>query len=109
VAIDFCYPSAALETQIITGETGIRKKMAEDLALLGERARNLNERGLEEGPSTRLLIYAARLIDEGVKPRDACEAAVVSAVSDDPVIQQAVRDLVAAVFPGAAHGKEGSN
>ena len=51
-----------------------------------------------EGPSTRLLIYAARLIDGGVEPRRACETAVVSAVSDDPVMQQAIRDLAAAVF-----------
>ena len=98
VAIDFSYPPPALEARIIAGETGVSQEVADDLALLGERARNLNERGLEDGPSTRLLIYAARLINEGMKPRYACETAVVSPVTDDPVIQQAIRDLVAAVF-----------
>lgn len=98
-AIDFRYPPAALEARIIAGEAGVDDDLARDLALLGERARNLGEGGMDEGPSTRLLIYAARLVGQGVEPRRACETALVSAVSDDPVTQQALRDLVAAVFP----------
>jgi len=98
-AIDFSYPDPEMEARIIAGEAGVDQDLARDLALLGERARNLGEKELEEGPSTRLLIYAARLIAGGVEPRRACETAVVSAVSDDLVMQQAVRDLVAAVFP----------
>ncbi len=97
-AIDFSYPDAATEARIISGEGGVDGETARQLALLGEKARNLGEKELEEGPSTRLLIYAARLIGQGVRPRLACETAVVSAVSDDPVMQQAMRDLVAAVF-----------
>ncbi|MBC7254323.1 MAG: CbbQ/NirQ/NorQ/GpvN family protein [Actinobacteria bacterium] len=98
-AIDFSYPPREVETRIIAGEAGVEEDLAWELALLGERARNLVEPGMEEGPSTRLLIYAARLIGQGVEPRRACETALVSAVSDDPVVQQAMRDLVAAVFP----------
>ncbi len=98
-AIEFSYPPREAEARIIRGEAGVGEAVARDLALLGERARNLGEKELEEGPSTRLLIYAARLIAGGVPPRRACETAVVSAVSDDPVVQQALRDLVAAVFP----------
>jgi len=98
-AIDFDYPDTEVEADIIAGEAGVGNHLARDLALLGERARNLGEKELEEGPSTRLLIYAARLIDGGVEPRRACETAVVSAVSDELVMQQAIRDLVAAVFP----------
>ncbi|MBN2026549.1 MAG: CbbQ/NirQ/NorQ/GpvN family protein [Actinobacteria bacterium] len=98
-AIDFCYPDREVEARIIAGEGSVPEAAAAQLALLGERARNLGEKELEEGPSTRLLIYAARLIGQGVEPRRACETAVVSAVSDDPVMQQAMRDLVAAVFP----------
>ncbi len=98
-AIDFSYPPASLEARIIAGEAGVEEGLARDLALLGERARSLGEGGMDEGPSTRLLIYAARLVGHGVEPRRACETALVSAVSDDPVTQQALRDLVAAVFP----------
>ncbi len=99
VAIDFGYPQLPLETQIISREAGVDESIARNLALLGERARNLEETGVESCPSTRLLIYAARLIGQGVEPRRACETAVVSAVSDDPVVQEAMRHLVAAVFP----------
>ncbi len=98
-AIDFSYPARAVEARIIAGEGGVSDNVAQQLALLGEKARNLGEKELEEGPSTRLLIYAARLIGQGVGARRSCETAVVSAVSDDPVMQQAMRDLVAAVFP----------
>jgi nitric oxide reductase NorQ protein len=98
-AIDFSYPDPTVEARIIAGESGASEEVARDLALLGGRARNMGEKELEEGPSTRLLIYAARLIGEGVEARRACETAVVSAVSDDPVMQQAMRDLVAAIFP----------
>lgn len=98
-AIEFTYPPPELEAKIIAGEAGVDGKLAQDLALLGEKARNMEEKGLEEGPSTRVLIYAAKLMREGVSPRKACETAVTAAVSDDPVVQQAVRDLVAAVFP----------
>ncbi|MDY6795131.1 MAG: CbbQ/NirQ/NorQ/GpvN family protein [Actinomycetota bacterium] len=98
-AIDFTYPSRDLEARIIAGEAGVSDAVARDLALLGEKARNMSEKELEEGPSTRLLVYAARLMGERVEPRRACETAIVSAVSDDPVMQQAIRDMVAAVFP----------
>ncbi|WP_287154928.1 CbbQ/NirQ/NorQ/GpvN family protein [Candidatus Solincola tengchongensis] len=98
-AIDFTYPPPAVEARIIAGEAGVDEDLARELARLGELARNLGEPGMEEGPSTRLLIYAARLIGQGVEPRRACETALVSALSDDPVVQQAVRDLVATVFP----------
>jgi nitric oxide reductase NorQ protein len=99
VAIDFRYPPRSIETEIISREAGVDEELAGSLALMGQRARQLDESGMDEGPSTRLLIYAARLIMEGVETRRACETAVVSAVSDDPVVQQVVRDLVEAVFP----------
>ena len=99
VAIDFHYPPLPAETEIVSREAGVEHELAGSLALLGQRARRLEEGGMDEGPSTRLLVYAARLVKEGVRARRACETAVVSAVSDDPVVQQAVRDLVAAVFP----------
>lgn len=98
-AIDFGYPDRELEARIIAGEAGVDSSIAEKLALLGEKSRNVGETELEEGPSTRLLIYAARLMAQGVEARRACETAIVLAVSDDHVIQQALRDLSAAVFP----------
>ncbi len=61
--------------------------------------RNLREHGFEEGVSTRLLIYAAQLMERGIPSRRAVDAAVVQAVSDDATVQQAIADIVDAVLP----------
>ncbi|MBN1288911.1 MAG: CbbQ/NirQ/NorQ/GpvN family protein [Actinobacteria bacterium] len=98
-AIDFQYPELATEARIIAAEAEIDDNTALELAQIGKRSRLLDSSGMDEGPSTRLLIYTGRLIGEGVKPRRACETALVSSVSDDPVARQAIRDLVSAVFP----------
>ena len=45
------------------------------LAKLGEKVRNLKEHGLAEGASTRLLIYAGKMIAGGIEPRRACQVA----------------------------------
>lgn len=101
-AIDFHYPPLLLETDIVSKEADADRETARSVALLGQRARQLDGSAGDEGPSTRLLIYAARLIMQGIEPGRACETAIVSAISDDPVVQHAVRDLVATVFPSLA-------
>ncbi len=98
VAIDFTHPPRELETQIIQHEAGTSPEIAGELAKLGEKVRNLKEYGLEEGVGTRLLIYAARMIEAGVSPRRAAEVAVVSALTDDVEIQRSIREVVSAVF-----------
>jgi len=71
VAIDFNYPPRDKEAKIIAQESGVEWGIAVELAKLGEKVRNLQSHGLEEGVSTRLLIYAGLLISQGVKPRRA--------------------------------------
>ena len=65
---------------------------------LGEKVRHLRNHGLEEGVSTRLLIYAGQLIRQGVAPARACEAAVIAPITDDPDMQRSIAELVKAVF-----------
>jgi len=62
IAIDFDYPPPELEAAIVAREGGIDEGTARDLVLIGQKVRNLRGHGLEEGVSTRLLIYAAQLI-----------------------------------------------
>lgn len=99
LAIEFEYPSREQETEIIHRESGIEKDIAADLTRIGEKVRNLKGRVLGEGVSTRLLIYAARLINQGVHPRRACEAAIGSSITDEPAVQKAVQEVISAVFP----------
>ena len=51
------------------------------------RARNLKGHGLDEGISTRLLVYAAQLIGEGIEPVEACKMALARPLTDDPDIR----------------------
>lgn len=69
-----------------------------DLAKLGEKVRHLKASGLEEGVSTRLLIYAGQLIRQGVPPRRACEVSVSKSLTDDAESQRAIDELVCTIF-----------
>lgn len=99
VSLEFDYPDVAAEAEIIVAETSVDSETAERLARCGAKTRGLRERGLEDGVSTRLLVYAGQLIVQGIAPRRACEAALVQAISDDVDMQQAVADIVDVIFP----------
>ena len=98
VAIEFDYPPRDLECDIVAHETGIDPTTAERIVKLGEKIRHLKHRGLDEGVSTRLLIYTASLIHQGISPHDACDAAIVRPMSDDAETQRGMHDLVTAIF-----------
>ena len=99
IAIEFDFPPSTLEGPIIEHEAGIDKPTAAQLALLGEKIRNLRGQTLPEGVSTRLLIYAGKLIKEGITPRRACEVAIVWGLTDDHEIQESVSEVVTSIFP----------
>ncbi|MFZ0613416.1 MAG: CbbQ/NirQ/NorQ/GpvN family protein [Desulfobacterales bacterium] len=98
VAIEFTYPSAENERSIVMKEAGVDEETAGSLVRLGEMVRNLRQHGLEEGVSTRLLVYAAKLIADGVPHATACEAAVTRCMTDDPEMQEAIAEIVAGIF-----------
>lgn len=99
VSLSFDYPDPEREAAIIAHESGVAPDQAAELAVIGEKVRNLREHGFEEGVSTRLLVYTGELIERGITPRRAAEIAVVQAVSDDATVQQAVADIVDTVLP----------
>lgn len=99
VSLEFDYPDIEAETQIVIAESDVDLETAERLARIGAKTRNLRERGFEEGVSTRLLVYAGKLIAGGISSRRACDTAIVQAISDDTDVQQAVADIVDVVFP----------
>jgi nitric oxide reductase NorQ protein len=99
VALEFQFPEPEREAMIIAHESGVDEVNARQLAKLGHKVRNLREHGLKEGASTRVLIYAGRLIKEGVAPRRACHVAVTWGITDDPQVQRSLDEVVAAIFP----------
>ena len=98
IAIEFTYPPRDLEAKIIARESGADTTVALDLAKLGEKVRNLREHGLGEGVSTRLLIYAGKLIARGIPPRRACQVAVAWALTDDAEVQRSIEEVVSSIF-----------
>jgi nitric oxide reductase NorQ protein len=99
VALEFQFPAPDREAKIIAHESGVDEVNAFQLAKLGHKVRNLREHGLKEGASTRVLIYAGRLIKEGIAPRRACHVAVTWGITDDPQVQRSLDEVVAAIFP----------
>jgi len=98
VALDFDFPDVEAEAGIVEHESGIDRATAHDLVTLARRIRALGDRGLAEVPSTRLLIATALLAVGGIDIRSACRTALVSPLSDDASLVEAMRDLVDATF-----------
>ncbi len=97
-AFDFDYPEAGLEGQLVATETGIDRAVAGKLVKIAQAARNLKGHGLDEGISTRLIVYAATLILGGVPPQDACRMAMVRPITDDADIRSTLDHAIDAVF-----------
>lgn len=98
VTLEFDFPSASAEAEIVAHESGIKKSTAAALVELAHRVRRLKEQGLAEGPGTRLLVSAGRLIADGIAPGEACRSALVGPLTDDPDLLAAISDLVDATL-----------
>ena len=98
ISIEFYYPPREIEREIIQQESGCTEEQSDSLAKLGEKIRNLEDHGLQEGASTRLLIYAGRLITEGIAPRRACQVAIVWTLTDDPELQRSLEEVTSSIF-----------
>jgi len=98
VALDFDYPDAALETAIVARESGLAEDTVAKLVRVAGTARRLKGHGLDEGISTRLLVYAATLMHGGVGAHDACRMALQRPVTDDADIRATLDHAITAVF-----------
>ena len=98
ISIEFDYPPVDVEAEIVAKESGCNEEQAHALARLGEKIRNLREHGLAEGASTRLLIYAGRLMQQGIPARRACQVAIVWTLSDETELQRSIEEVVYSIF-----------
>lgn len=96
--LNFDYAEGQVEADIVAKETGCDADVATKLVEIGKIARNLKGHGLDEGISTRLLVYAARLIKRGINPNEACRMALVAPITDDADISATLKHAVDAVF-----------
>ncbi|MSQ02494.1 MAG: CbbQ/NirQ/NorQ/GpvN family protein [Myxococcales bacterium] len=98
VSLEFRYPPPDLERDIVVAEAKLDVDRAARLVKIGEKIRNLTDRGLEEGVSTRLLVYCGKLLAQGVEARSACRAAFTRTLTDDRDLGRTIDEIVADYF-----------
>ncbi len=98
VALEFQYPVPEKEADIVSQESGLGHDLSLKLVQFAGKIRNIREHGLTEGASTRLLIYAGRLIQNGVSVMEACRAAICLPLSDDVRLQETLMELMEDMF-----------
>ncbi|MCG7926905.1 MAG: CbbQ/NirQ/NorQ/GpvN family protein [Candidatus Thiodiazotropha sp. 'RUGA'] len=96
--MDFDYPETETETEIVQHEGGVDAETAGKLVQIAQRSRNLKGHGLDEGMSTRLLVYAAQLVAKGIDPMSACQMALVTPLTDDPDMRDTLSAAVNTYF-----------
>ncbi len=97
-AIDFDFPTADVETEVVVHEGGVPQDTAAKLVAVAQQSRALRGRGLDEGISTRMLIHAAHLIAEHIDVHDACRLAMAAPITDDRDLMAALNGFVEAQF-----------
>lgn len=96
--IDFSYPTAEIEADIVAHEGKVDSDTATRLVQVAGSSRNLKGHGLDEGISTRLLIYAAQLINQDIDVRAACSMALITPLTDDVDIRDTLNAAIETYF-----------
>jgi nitric oxide reductase NorQ protein len=98
VSLDFTFPRPEHEIPVVARESGLAEERVKPLVRLANKFRALKGQDLEEGTSTRLVVYAATLIAEGMAPDRAIRVAMIEPLTDDEDTKRGLLDLVTAVF-----------
>ncbi|MEP3333143.1 CbbQ/NirQ/NorQ/GpvN family protein [Sedimentitalea sp.] len=98
LSLEFDFPAPSEEERIVAQESGLDPARVKALVRLAGKLRGLKGQDLEEGVSTRLVVYAATLIQQGMPVERAIRAAMVEPLTDDEDIKRGLLDLVTAVF-----------
>jgi nitric oxide reductase NorQ protein len=98
LSVSFDFPDAESEIAVVAAESRLEPGRVAPLVRLAGHIRRLSGMDLEEGVSTRLLIYAATLMAGGMGVMQALEAAIVEPLSDEPDVQRALRDLAQTIY-----------
>ncbi len=97
-ALNFDFPPPDLEIDIVAAESGLSKELCAGLVNLARRMRELKGQDLEEGVSTRLLVYCASLVADGMAMEKAARATLIEPLSDDADVIAALEELLAHAF-----------
>ncbi|MFD2190677.1 CbbQ/NirQ/NorQ/GpvN family protein [Pistricoccus aurantiacus] len=98
VAKTFGFPPPAVEREVVARESGLAPERCSALVNLAARLRDMKGQDLEEGVSTRLLVYCATLIAAGMPILQAAQATLVEPLSDDEDVQEGLLEAIKATF-----------
>lgn len=98
ISINLGWPAEGLETRIVCREAGVEEETAAKLVKAANRIRNLIHQGLEEGVSTRELVYAAMLIRSGLNVRDALRTTMIEPLTYDSDLQKSIEEVLRNYF-----------
>ena len=98
VAIEFDFLPPEQEIAVVSAESGLPPDRVRPLVQLAGRLRALKGHDLEEGVSTRLIVYCATLIAAGVFVVDAVLAGMIEPLTDDGEVKAALVEVARAVI-----------
>jgi nitric oxide reductase NorQ protein len=98
ISMSFDYPKAEIEKEILIKESGVDEITAQKLVTIAGEIRRLSDSEIEEAVSTRLLVYAAKLIVNGFDPYQACMHSIVEALSDEEDVLEVLKKLISLHF-----------
>ena len=98
VSINLGWPHEELETRIVQQEAGVDDDTAGRLVKSANRIRNLVHQGLEEGVSTRELVYAGLLLKSGVSTRNSLYSTVINPLTHDSDLKKSIEEVLKNYF-----------
>ncbi len=98
VAIEFGFLPAEQEIAVVAAESGLPPDRVRPLVTLAGRLRALKGHDLEEGVSTRLVVYCAALVAAGTSISEAVLAAMIEPLTDDADVKSALLEVAQAVI-----------
>jgi nitric oxide reductase NorQ protein len=98
VSLEFSFPKPEHEVPVVARESGLPEAQVQPLVRLANKLRAMKGQDVEEGVSTRLVVYCAQLIHGGMPVDRAIRSAMIEPLTDDPDVKAGLRDLVTAVF-----------
>jgi nitric oxide reductase NorQ protein len=98
ISLEFAFPRPEHEIPVVARESGLPEDRVKPLVRLAGKLRDLRGQDLEEGVSTRLVVYAATLIRQGMPVGRAIRVAMIEPLTDDADVKRGLLDLVTAVF-----------
>ncbi len=98
ISLEFTYPNEEVEQKVVIKESGVDEKTAKKLVSIATEIRKLDDTDIQEAVSTRLLVYAAKLIVKGFNPKDACIHTIVQSLSDEDDVLDVLKKLIDLYF-----------